>query len=234
MAICSHQPFDSEILGGPVYRISIKCAEFLNRLTDAVPQDAILASIRLPADWPSPDQRSGFREIETLVQLERTLLQQDREFESNSIRPSVPADADACAEIAANAFVTDRYRTDPMVSASASARVKAAWARNEVSGRTDRTFIKERDGEVVGFNGCLLEEDVMTVDLIAVSETQQGQGIGADLLRAAFAHYSAIAKKSLIATQATNIGALSLYRKLGYVETARFRTYHYTPEPIGF
>jgi ribosomal protein S18 acetylase RimI-like enzyme len=103
-----------------------------------------------------------------------------------------------------------------------------------VAGRTDRTFIYEKDDKILGFNGCLLKDGVMTVDLIAVASGHHGQGIGGRLLQAAFAHYAPLAATSRIATQASNRGALALYRKLGYVEIGRLRTLHYTPEPIGF
>lgn len=232
MAICVPQPFDSEIVGGPVYRLNLDSDADLPHIARIIPADAILVSLRIPASWPAPDRSTGFREIETLVQLERPLLAEDARSAVPGIRVSTPADAGACAAIARSAFFADRYHSDPMIADQIAERIKAAWGRNEVSGRSDRTFVRQLDGEVVGFNGCLLEGRRMIVDLIAVSEQHQGKGIGAALLKAAFAHYASRADHTLIATQADNTGALTLYLKLGYRETGRVRTYHFTPDPI--
>jgi ribosomal protein S18 acetylase RimI-like enzyme len=234
MASQVKQAFDTSILGGPVYRLEIANESDLQDIRDLVPDDAILASVRLPEAWCPPAKESGFREIETLVQLERYFVEEDRQPSSPDIRLSKPSDGEFCATIAEAVFRSDRYHADPMVSEEVASRVKAAWARNEVSGRTDRTFIWEENGKIGGFNGCLLQNRIMTVDLIAVSQAHQGRGIGTALIKAAFSHYAGLADCALIATQDSNTGALALYRKLGFVETARFRTFHYVPDPIGF
>ncbi|MBO6562841.1 MAG: GNAT family N-acetyltransferase [Nisaea sp.] len=234
MATCIPQPFDSGFIGAPVYRVEISSADQISSLRSLVPGDAALVSVRIPVSWGAPDPLSGFREIETLVSLERVLAEEDTRFQGAGIRFSTADDADACAAIAAAAFSADRYRADPLIADSIAARIKAAWARNEVTGRTDRTLIYEENGEILGFNGCLLRDGTMTVDLIAVASGHQGKGIGAKLLKAAFAHYAPRARKTLIATQASNHGALALYGKLGYVEIGRMRTFHFTPAPIGF
>jgi len=234
MASQAKQPFDSSILGGPVYRLEITRESELANIREFVPNDAILVSVRLPETWPPPAEESGFREIETLVQLERYFVEKDHQPSSTNIRLSDPSDGEFCATIAEAVFHSDRYHADPMVSEKVANQVKAAWARNEVNGRTDKTFIWEEDGEIAGFNGCLFQNRIMTVDLIAVSQAYQGRGIGAALIKAAFFHYAGLADCALIATQDSNTGALALYRKLGFVETARFRTFHYVPTPIGF
>lgn len=233
MASQVKQAFDSSILGGPVYRLEIASESELVNILDLIPDDAILVSVRLPEAWSQPAKESGFREIETLVQLERYFVEEDHQPSSPNIRLSNPGDGEFCAAIAEAVFRSDRYHADPMVSEKVASRVKAAWARNEVSGRTDKTFIWEENGEIAGFNGCLLQNRIMTVDLIAVSQAHQGRGIGAALIKAAFSHYAGLADCALIATQDSNTGALTLYRKLGFVETARFRTLHYVPKPIG-
>ncbi len=234
MASQVKQAFDTSILGGPVYRLEIASQSELSDIRDLVPNDAVLVSVRLPETWSHPSEESGFREIETLVQLERDFVEEDRQPSSPNIRLSNPSDGEFCSAIAEAVFRSDRYHADPMVSENVASRVKAAWARNEVNGRTDRTFIWEENGEIAGFNGCLLQNRIMTVDLIAVSQTHQGRGIGAALIKAAFSHYTGLADCVVIATQDSNTGALALYRKLGFVETARFRTFHYVPTPIGF
>tara|TARA_R110002012_G_scaffold216843_2_gene388018 strand:- start:612 stop:1319 length:708 start_codon:yes stop_codon:yes gene_type:complete len=228
------QPFDTALLGGPVYHLEIASESEIPEIHDLVPDDAVLVSVRLPEAWRTPAKDSGFREIETLIHLQRDLIDQDRQPGSSNIRFSNPGDGEFCAVVAEAVFRSDRYHADPMVSEQIANRVKAAWARNEVNGRTDKTFIWEENGVIAGFNGCLLQDRVMTVDLIAVSQAHQGRGIGAALIKAAFSHYAGLADCAVIATQDSNIGALALYRKLGFVETARFRTFHYVPKQIGF
>lgn len=232
MATLVKQPFDSSILGGAVYRLEIENEAELPDIRKFVPEDAILVSTRLPATWNAPPKECAFRKIETLVQLARDLSVENHHVSPPNIRFSNSQDADSCATIAEAVFQSDRYHADPMVSESMANQIKAAWARNEVNGRTDKTFIWDADGEIAGFNGCLLQDRTMTVDLIAVSQAHQGQGIGAALIEAAFSYYAGQADYARIATQDTNIGALALYRKLGFVEISRFSTFHYVPKPI--
>lgn len=234
MATCTPQPFDTEFIGRPVYRLELGSPTELHLVPDMIPPDAGLVALRVPDTWPGPEPSAGFREIETLVQLQRRLTREDAGNAPGDTRFSTPEDAATCAAIASAAFSADRYHADPMIAEHIAARIKAAWARNEVCGRADRTFVCERNGKVAGFNGCLLTDGVMTIDLIAVSPEHQGKGIGKALLMAAFAHYAPLAQRTIIATQSTNLGALELYRKLGYVEYSRMKTFHYVPEPIGF
>ena len=239
MAALVKQSFDSSILGGAVYRLDISDKTEIPAMLGMVPDDAILVSARLPTAWSRPARNSGFREIETLVYLQRDLDEKDHQHRvpdssHPSIRFSNPDDGEFCAAIAEAVFLSDRYHADSMVSETIANQIKAAWARNEVNGRTDKTFIWEENGAIAGFNGCLLHDRIMTVDLIAVSQAHQGRGIGAALIEAAFSYYSGKADSVRIATQDSNIGALALYQKLGFVETARFSTLHYVPKPIGF
>ena len=234
MINCSFQPFDAEILLGPVYRLELDSPEALPCLSDHVPEDAILVSLRIPSDWPAPDPSTGFRLIETTVQLRRDPDPADADEIAAEIRVALGDDADACAEIARAVFIADRYHADPMVDDRLADELKEAWARNDVNGRADRTFVWEDADTVCGFVGCVMSDHAMTIDLIAVGDGHQGRGIGRALLGAAFSHYlrEGECREFLIATQADNLGALALYKSLGFAETGRLKTYHFTPAPI--
>lgn len=235
MAICNPQPFDAEFLGGPVYRLELDAVDCLRSLPDQMPRDAILVSMRIPSDWPAPDPATGFRLIETTVQMRRDPDPEDAGEPAAEIRLARPEDAEACADIARTVFTADRYHADPMIADPLADKMKAVWARNDINGRADRTFVWEESGAVIGFVGCLKYRQSVTIDLIAVADGHHGRGIGRALLRAAFSHYlkDSDCREILIATQANNHGALALYRALGFKETGRLRTYHFTPAPIG-
>ena len=65
------QPFDTAILGGPVYRAEMTSVSQVPFLGTSVPEDAILVSARVPPDWTNVMEAiTEFREIERLVSFE--------------------------------------------------------------------------------------------------------------------------------------------------------------------
>lgn len=226
------QPFDSDILGGPVYRAFIGEETDTAKLADAIPGDALLVSARVPLPWAAAMAQAGFREMEHLVSFSRPLSAADGGAWPAGIRPAGAHDADACAHIARTSFTADRYHTDPKVDDALADILKDAWARNDITGRADAAFVAEEGGRIVGFAACIVRDEVATVDLIAVADEAQGRGIGRRLIEACFAHYAGRLPTMTIATQTTNVPAVALYTKLGFRETGREATFHWTRRAI--
>lgn len=223
------QPFDSTILGGPVYRAELTEVVQIPYLEDSVPDDAALVSVRVRPDWINVMQLTRFREIERLVSFERPLSTGDGGEMPEGIRFSSENDAEACAEIAGRCFSFDRYHADPELDNEAADESKRAWARNNLTGRGDAGFIAEFRGEIIGFNLCLRGEDWALIDLIAVAPEAQGLGLGKALVEAAVRHYAGLVPVLRVGTQTTNEASMAIYAANGFTKTAEMVTFHWTP-----
>lgn len=227
---CTDLSFDAKFFGAPVWRLDDP-----ERAPAAVRSAARTGVALIVARTESDDRRlreTGFRSVETLLTLQAPLSEgaDPVSVPEATIRPATGrVDADACAAIAARAFQTDRFHADPAVPNIVADRLKAEWARNNAMERADFVFIAETDrGEPIGFNSLLLRDEIPVIDLIAVSSNGRGKGIGNALVRAAMAHYAGFGTMR-VGTQITNTPSLALYSGLGFVETARQTTWHWTP-----
>lgn len=229
MVTMTPQPFDSAILGGPVYRAELKDVAQIPTLEESIPDDAGLVSVRVRPDWVNVMEITRFREIERLVSFERPLSPADGDPLPDGIRLGGPDDAEACADIAGRCFSFDRYHADPMLDDAAADESKRAWARNNLTGRGDAAFIAEFRGRVMGFNLCLRGEDWALIDLIAVAPEAQGLGLGKALVQAAIRHYAGMVPVMRVGTQTTNEASMAIYAANGFTKTDEMVTFHWTP-----
>ena len=229
MVTMTPQPFDSAILGGPVYRAELSEVVEIAFLEDSVPDDAALVSVRIRPDWVDVMELTRFREIERLVSFERPLSTGDGGRMPDGIRLGTAADTDACAEIAGRCFSFDRYHADPDIDDDAADESKRAWARNNLTGRGDASFIAEFRGNIIGFNLCLRGEDWALIDLIAVAPEAQGLGLGKALVVAAIRHYAGMVPVMRVSTQTTNEASMAIYAANGFTKTEEMVTFHWTP-----
>ncbi|HWD41505.1 MAG TPA: ribosomal protein S18-alanine N-acetyltransferase [Fimbriimonas sp.] len=107
----------------------------------------------------------------------------------------------------------------------------APWSersfRHEVSHPQGIFLTAIADGEVVGYGGIWLVIDEAHVTTLAVAPTHQRQGIGRWLLVELLNR--ARAKGMTCATlevRASNEAAIALYKKLGFQESARRKSYY--------
>lgn len=227
------QPFDSEIIGAPVYRAEPRSVTEIPALDASVPDDAALVSVRVPLDWVKVMAMTGFREIERLVSFERPLSAADGDILPDGIRLTTAEDADACADIAGRCFKFDRYHADPELDNDAADESKRAWARNDVLGRGDAGFVAEFRGKIVGFNLCLRGDDWAMIDLIAVAPEAQGLGLGKALVEAAIRHYAGRVPTLKVGTQSSNNASLAIYGANGFTKSSESVTFHWTPPSAG-
>lgn len=86
-------------------------------------------------------------------------------------------------------------------------------------------------GEVIGFAVASVVTPQADLESIAVAEPEQGRGLGRDLLRALAEELRTLGVgEVLLEVRASNTGALGFYRKTGWSETGRRRTYYADPE----
>ncbi len=107
----------------------------------------------------------------------------------------------------------------------------APWSersfRNELDHPQGIFFTALLEGQVVGYGGAWLVIDEAHITTVAVHPEHQRQGIGArlmaELLERSKVHGMTC---STLEVRAGNEAAISLYRRLGYVEAARRRAYY--------
>jgi ribosomal protein S18 acetylase RimI-like enzyme len=236
------QPFETEFLGGPVFRLDVETATRPEALERGVPDllrraraaGARLVSCRLRAACqPLIDALVAidFREIETLLTFERALSDLPPRPAGLDAALARPRDAAACIAIARTAFTTDRFHADPRIARAAADALKARWVENGLNGRADATFVARDRGRTVGFNLCLLRGDFAVIDLIAVRPDAQGRGFGRALVAESLHHYAPVVRAMRVGTQATNAASIGLYRSMGFVPVDEAVTLHWIPAP---
>ncbi len=224
------QPFDSEILGQPVYLGKLQSEKDISNLDSSIPADAALVSIRIPAAWGNLMTASRFRFIERLITFERPLHPHCDNSFAEGVRLATKTDAKECAEIASKAFFFDRYHIDPELEDSFADTTKQEWTKNNLNGRADVGFVSETRGKIMGFNLCLRTESFAYIDLIAVAKHAQGLGLGKALIEASIAYYTGLTPFLRAGTQVTNKASVSIYRALGFYKIEESVTYHYTQQ----
>jgi len=130
------------------------------------------------------------------------------------IRPAVPKDADACRNIAANAYgkYIDRMNKKP-------APMVADFATHIAK---DTTLVAETDGQVIGYAVVMESDEGFLLDNIAIHDRHQGEGWGRRLIKAVEAHIQVCGGTSYeLYTNIHMTENLALYPALGFNETKR-------------
>lgn len=222
---CTDQPFDGSILGAAVWRLN-DAGRTADAVSAASSAGVGLMFYRGPSDRASDLEPHGFRRVETLVTFEGELPAGPA---PSHVRRATTGDANAVASIAHSAFRTDRWHADPLIPDDRADEFKAAWARNDTTGRADAVLLAyAADGAVAGFNAILLRGDVAVIDLIAVAPGHQGHGMGRALIQGMGAFLPS-ARSVRVGTQAANAASLKLYASFGWREVSRADTWHWVP-----
>lgn len=140
-------------------------------------------------------------------------------------RLEAASDLDAVATITAETIRRSHLHADPRLPLERTRRLYAEWARNDVTGRAQRTIIARSGGALVGYIAVLERGRRAIIDLVAVDAATQGRGIGSALL-ASFVEW--IGDRDVIATVGTQADnpALALYKRAGFVATETHFSYH--------
>ena len=230
--------FLSDVLGVPALRLS---GDREGIAVDDLPSGALVWT-KVPTETPGRVEellRYGFRLISTEVQLAHRSGGTVRSFPFGdsgsriSVRSAQPAEEGSVCDIAATAFTEDRFHRDPKVGADAAKRIKRAWVENFFKGkRGDRMLLAEgSDGSVAGFVQLLDRPDATVIDLIAVTPSAQGNGIGRALTEAVLDDSLERSREVRVGTQLTNSRSLQLYTQLGFSIIASSHVLHLHLDP---
>lgn len=139
------------------------------------------------------------------------------------------ADVPALEAIAANAFVTGRYRLDWRLDPAFNAERYRFWVRSSFENPHQATLIGLLDGRPAGF--FIVERthpDRYYWHLTAVAPGFQGQGIGKRLWRAVLSRHQREGVERVETTISLhNTAVLNLYSRLGFSFAPPHMTFHW-------
>jgi ribosomal protein S18 acetylase RimI-like enzyme len=202
----------------------------LAQALDGLGAGPLMVQAKLPADDLAGVrllEGLGFGLVETSLIFERPVSPGLDKVSRAKVRPARPADQDAVAAMARQAFVHSRLLRDPILGPELGGRVKEAWARNFFSGARGEVMLVAMGGaDLVGFVLLLTQERAVVVDLIAVAPMARGQGVAGDLLKTA-QDWGRGMETIRAGTQLTNAASLALYQGQGFALTNGHLVYHY-------
>jgi ribosomal protein S18 acetylase RimI-like enzyme len=215
------------VLGRPAFRVSVlPAAENNDRTAPGSPERCEAPGFYF-AKVPSRSVGSiqaltalGFHVVDVNVVFERApaALEAPQDV---LVRDFQEPDQDAVLEIAASAFIYDRFHLDPQMPHAAGDAVKREWVRNYALGhRGERLAVAVRNGEPAGFLASLAVEAkgerIRVIDLIGVAKAHQGHGVGRALVNDFIASAAGRFDRLRVGTQVANIPSVRLYEQCGF------------------
>lgn len=227
-------PFDSAQYALPVGRIELsQASELESALAQARALGLAVAFLRVDEQETHLIQALTARGLSPLEVLVTSTLAPDAPVPRVRTDVTVEhhdalgqgADLDAVLQLTRDNTWISHLHADPRLPPDGARRLFEAWAKNDVTGRAQRTILARHEGEVVGYVTVLVRDGVARIDLIAVRTSAQGGGIGGALLGAFAEWVRAEGLTGCVGTQSTN-RVLRLYERFGFVPTERHLTYH--------
>lgn len=127
------------------------------------------------------------------------------------------------AELAYLSAVSSRFKIDPRLRSDEFRKLYKRWITKAFENK--ELLVAPQKSGMVSFS---VEKELGKIELIAVAEKHQGQGLGKKLVQAAeYAAFQNGAKSMQIPTQEKNIPACRLYESLGYHLVEKVFVYHY-------
>ena len=229
-------PFDSQHYGLHIGRLVREAADGPAELAAAIEaarrQAYAVVFLRLADGDPlcRALEGDGHAPVDTLV---TSTLGTDRPAIARSAAITIehrdrlddPADIQTVGAIAADSIRTSHLHADRRLPIARTRALYAAWASNDVTHRAQQTIVARAGGALIGYLTVLATPATAMIDLVAVTASWHGRGVGSTLLAGFIDWIGARAVVATVGTQADN-PALRLYARCGFVPTATHFTYH--------
>jgi ribosomal protein S18 acetylase RimI-like enzyme len=137
------------------------------------------------------------------------------------VRDMSSADHTEVLDIASHCFSYSRFHLDPFIARAQANLIKREWVRNYILGRRgERVLVAEWDDVPVGFLAVLAADvkgrSCRVIDLIGVSATRQGRGVGQVLVDHFTQTYAGKCDLLRVGTQVANTPSARLYERCGF------------------
>lgn len=239
----SIQPWESDLLGKPVYKIFFsdphdtgpQAGRLLGEAMQALSEGkSAMVCARVPAGDTALSmalEDAGFRIVECYVELCHALDALPQGRPDSSIDDAGLDDIPQLREIATRSFRFSRYHGDPLIAEEAAALTRAEWIENAVRGRAERVIAYRAGNGPVGFVTAMQKKNqgkcYGVLDLIGVHPSWQQRGVGSVLTRAFLHHcHTKGYECARVGTQAHNIPSLRLYQSCGFHFSRAFLSFH--------
>lgn len=162
---------------------------------------------------------AGFRLVDIRVDLDRRdpgLRAQATDDQPADV--ATEDDLPALLGLARSAFTESRFYRDENFPPGKAAELFALWTEKGVREREYFTVMHRYEGRPAGFlTGRAASERGGSIELLAVSQTLRGKGIGAELLTASLVEFNRRHCQVVsVATQGSNTAAQRLYQAHGF------------------
>lgn len=229
-----HSAFDTEHYGMRIGRLTLDDVGELATALAAARADGYAMLVLRISDGQTAMrgalEANGIQPLETLVTsvLEHPVVERRAGISSaieHHDRLSVRDDIEAVEAFTAAAITTSHLHADPRLPLDKTRKAYAAWARNDVTGRAQRTILARVGTEIVGMTTVLIDTQWATIDLFAAHPAWHGRGVGTSMLDAFLAWLTPTGLQARVGTQETN-PVRALYTRFGFVPRERHLTYH--------
>ena len=217
-------PWDSDHFGISIGRLLSPAASEV-ALTRAL-RSADAAGIRCLYLLSDPDeaqvtiaQRAGFKKVDVRVELALDLASKPLPLESApEVREAGGSDLVPLKALASRSHRNTRFYTDRSFPPDRADALYAAWIEQSFQDPAQVVYVAGLAAETDGYIAFgVSEEGHGLIGLLAVAESQRGQGLGEKLVRAAFTWFTDRGVNQIqVTTQGNNQPAHRLYRRLGF------------------
>jgi dTDP-4-amino-4,6-dideoxy-D-galactose acyltransferase len=163
--------------------------------------------------------RSGFDLVDVRVELRRSTDPRATTADAE-VRDAQASDIAVVGDIASAAHRGTRFSVDRHFPPGRSDELYRTWIENSIDGWADFVLVVDDGSGPTGYVTGHVDADRGTgsIGLIAIAATARGAGRGRVLVEAALDRFeSAGASNVSVATQASNVAALRLYERSGFV-----------------
>jgi len=209
-----YEPWDSEILGIPTWRIT--------NLSSLPPPPRYLFTKVLLSDRQSlrDYQLAGFQAISAEITLKAT----NPPLSSYTVSPlafrtATFQDEEDLFALARTAFSHSRFHADPLIPRSTANLSRASWVSNALHdkrGLPSEIHLLTVNSLIAGFVICALDNGAGIIDLIAVHPELRSNGYGKSLCLYALDWFKSRCSTVSTTTQLTNTSALRMYLSVGF------------------
>jgi GNAT superfamily N-acetyltransferase len=153
----------------------------------------------------------------TFAQRVRPGSHQARQYQDVQIALATDDDVETIARIMPEQPWGSRFEAEPVYSAARVRDYRTRWLVNSYRGRAQAFFVGRCDGEPAGYVTCLLDKQgTGVIELVGTLPAFRGRGVASRVLEHALAWFSERTTLVTVRTQATNIGAATLYERAGF------------------
>jgi len=173
----------------------------------------------------------GFNIIDTVVtfsalieEVNDSITMDDQKVQIRTVKGH---DLTQLQSIAKEIFTLDRFHKDPVINKESADNLYKKWIENScLKIVVSEVMVAEINGEIVGFITCKFNNSnkdngnstTGIIDLVGVSKSVQGMGIGKILVNGAIGWFKNKKIATVkVGTQLINIPAIRLYQNMGFV-----------------